>query len=238
MSESTFMGVPREKIPWFPTIDYDKCNYCMECDKFCPHQVFERREAERAETRGGQPEQLRGVLPRLRKTCGPDALAFPEKPAIVAMIKTIREEAKEHAMKYAILPCNGLDKSAGPLAREAALWLVSHEDGELVCPVLLNNSPDRYARVLGELPLLVIDGCATQCATKLANRLGVKIARKLQVAEEVKRMGATLGKSLTLGQDELRLAGDDRRIHCRRSSRKAGLNGKSTGGFRSSARSH
>ena len=26
-------------------------------------------------------------------------------------------------MKYAILPCNGLDKSAGPVAREAALWL-------------------------------------------------------------------------------------------------------------------
>jgi glycine cleavage system H protein len=110
-------------------------------------------------------------------------------------------------MRYAILPCNGLDKSVGPLAREAALWLVSHEDGEIVCPVLLNNSPDRYARVLGELPLLVIDGCATQCATKLANRLGLKIARKLQVAEEVKRMGATLCKSLTLGQDELSFAG-------------------------------
>ena len=46
MSDSTFMGVPREKIPWFPTIDYEKCNYCMECDKFCPHRVFERREAE------------------------------------------------------------------------------------------------------------------------------------------------------------------------------------------------
>ena len=111
-------------------------------------------------------------------------------------------------MKYAILPCNGLDKSAGPVAREAALWLVSHADGKLICPVLLNNSPDRYARVLGELPLLVIDGCATQCATKLANRLGMKIARKLQVAEEAERLGATLGKSLTLGQDELRLAGE------------------------------
>ena len=109
-------------------------------------------------------------------------------------------------MRYAILPCNGLDKSAGPVAREAALWLVSHEDGELVCPVLLGNSPDRYTRVLGELPLLVIDGCATQCATKLANRLGQKIARKLQVVEEAKRKGTTLGKSLTLGQDELNLA--------------------------------
>ena len=31
MSESTFMGVPREKIDWSPRIDYDKCNYCMEC---------------------------------------------------------------------------------------------------------------------------------------------------------------------------------------------------------------
>jgi formate hydrogenlyase subunit 6/NADH:ubiquinone oxidoreductase subunit I len=40
MAEATFMGVPRAKIPWFPTIDYDKCDYCMECDKFCPHHVF------------------------------------------------------------------------------------------------------------------------------------------------------------------------------------------------------
>jgi glycine cleavage system H protein len=109
-------------------------------------------------------------------------------------------------MKYAILPCNGLDKSAGPLAREAALRLVEHGAGELVCPVLVNNSPDRYVRALGELPLLVIDGCATQCATKLANRLGQKIVRKLQVVEEAKRKGTTLGKSLALGQDELSLA--------------------------------
>jgi glycine cleavage system H protein len=109
-------------------------------------------------------------------------------------------------MRYAILPCNGLDKSAGPVSREVALRLIERGGGELVCPVLLNNSPDRYARVLGELPLLVIDGCATQCATKLANRLGQKIARRLQVVEEAKRKGATLGKLLTLGQDELNLA--------------------------------
>jgi glycine cleavage system H protein len=110
-------------------------------------------------------------------------------------------------MKYAILPCNGLDKPAGPLARETALWLASRGCGELVCPVLLGNSPDRYARVLGELPLLVVDGCATQCATKLANSLGKKIARKLQVAEELKRSGAKLGKSLTPDQDALDFAG-------------------------------
>ena len=109
-------------------------------------------------------------------------------------------------MKYAILPCNGLDKAAGPLAREVALWLTAHEGGELICPVLLNNSPDRYGQVLGELPLLVIDGCATQCASKLANRLQLKISRKVQVAEEAKQRGAAIGKSLTLGPSELELA--------------------------------
>ena len=46
MSENTFMGVDRSKIDWKPTIDYSKCNFCMECDKFCPHQVFEVHETE------------------------------------------------------------------------------------------------------------------------------------------------------------------------------------------------
>jgi len=32
MAESTFMGVPRSKIPWAPSIDYEKCDFCMECD--------------------------------------------------------------------------------------------------------------------------------------------------------------------------------------------------------------
>ena len=80
-------------------------------------------------------------------------------------------------MKYAILPCNGLDKAVGPLSREMALSMVADNGGELVCPVLLGNSPDRYAKVLDSLPLFVIDGCATQCATKLANRLERKISR-------------------------------------------------------------
>ena len=48
MSEDTFMGVPRNTIDWKPTIDYEKCNYCMECFDFCPHKVFEKREAEPA----------------------------------------------------------------------------------------------------------------------------------------------------------------------------------------------
>lgn len=32
--------IPRNKIDWFPSIDYSKCTGCKECFKFCSHKVF------------------------------------------------------------------------------------------------------------------------------------------------------------------------------------------------------
>lgn len=89
MAESTFMGVPRSEIPWAPTIDYDKCDFCMECDEFCPHRVFERREGE-VKLVVANPENCVVFCRACAKTCGPDALSFPDKPAIVALIKMLR----------------------------------------------------------------------------------------------------------------------------------------------------
>jgi len=91
MSDETFMGVLREKIPWFPTIDYSKCDFCMECDKFCPHQVFERREGE-VKLVVANPTNCVVFCRACAKTCGPDALSFPNKPEIIELIKRLREE--------------------------------------------------------------------------------------------------------------------------------------------------
>lgn len=35
MSEETYEGVPRSKIPWDPKIDYDECIACGKCVDFC-----------------------------------------------------------------------------------------------------------------------------------------------------------------------------------------------------------
>ena len=105
--------------------------------------------------------------------------------------------------RFAVLPCNGLDKPAGPLSREIALAVVEACRGELVCPVLYHNLPARYAQAL-ELPLIVVDGCGTRCASKLAAERDLKVARKLQVMEALKEMGESQGDSLT--PDAARLA--------------------------------
>jgi len=92
MSETTFMGVPREKINWAPVIDYDKCNYCMECVKFCPHQVYEVRENDEKRLIIKNPNNCVVFCRACGKTCGPDALSFPNKSETTKYIKEIRKE--------------------------------------------------------------------------------------------------------------------------------------------------
>ena len=92
MSETTFMGVERDKIDWKPTIDYVKCDYCMECVKFCPHKVFEVRESEDVKLIVRNPNNCVVFCRACSKICGPDALTFPDKNATALRIKEIRKE--------------------------------------------------------------------------------------------------------------------------------------------------
>jgi len=94
MPEDTFMGVKRAKIDWCPTIDYSKCNFCMECDEFCPHKVFERHD-EDPKLVVANPQNCVVFCRACSKTCGPDAISFPGKPETIAAIKKIREEEGE-----------------------------------------------------------------------------------------------------------------------------------------------
>ena len=91
MSEDSFMGVPRNTIDWSPTIDFDKCNYCMECVKFCPHQVYEVRETEEKKLIVKNPDNCVVFCRACGKTCGVDALTFPDKGATTKKIKETRK---------------------------------------------------------------------------------------------------------------------------------------------------
>ncbi len=36
----SWKGVPREQIPWHPTLDGEKCIGCRKCFEFCSHGVY------------------------------------------------------------------------------------------------------------------------------------------------------------------------------------------------------
>ena len=96
MSEATFMGVPREKIDWSPRINYDICNNCMECVKFCPHDVFAVEETDGKKFIVKNPNNCVVFCRACGKACGLDAISFPKKSETTAAIKAIRKEMSEN----------------------------------------------------------------------------------------------------------------------------------------------
>lgn len=38
--QESWLGIPRDEIEWFPTIDYKKCTGCLACVKKCSRGVY------------------------------------------------------------------------------------------------------------------------------------------------------------------------------------------------------
>lgn len=108
--------------------------------------------------------------------------------------------------KYAILNCNGLDKAAGCVAREVALQIAEQTESEIICPVLYQVADARYKKIAEENPVLVIDGCQTRCASKLAAEKGLKISKKITVAEYSKNNGIEFPDKLRLDDKGINFA--------------------------------
>ena len=113
---------------------------------------------------------------------------------------------KATSKRYALLPCNGLDKCAGCISKEIALRVSERSESEIICPVLFRVADAKYRKIAEEGPLVVIDGCQTRCASKLAAEKNLKMSGKVTVAEEAKKRGIEIGTSLRLGAGELALA--------------------------------
>ena len=103
--------------------------------------------------------------------------------------------------KYAILPCNGLDKRAGCITREIAIHLSATTGSEIICPVFYRVADTRYNKLALENPLLVLDGCATRCASKLAAEKGLKIADRLNITDFAKEENVILSTGLDLNAE-------------------------------------
>ena len=86
---------------------------------------------------------------------------------------------KKHK-QVVVLPCSGIGKVFGALARETAYELVEKVRpglATLTClPLLVINDPDAVALVT-ENPVITIDGCPKDCAKKSVEAVGGQVAK-------------------------------------------------------------
>ena len=69
-------GVPREHVPWYPTIDIEKCSGCKTCFEFCSHHVYAWDEAA-DRPRVVEPFQCVVGCSNCSHQCEQKAISFP-----------------------------------------------------------------------------------------------------------------------------------------------------------------
>ena len=93
-------------------------------------------------------------------------------------------------MKIPIIPCSGIGKSYGTVAREGAYAVTEDlcpEKTRLVPLALLVLGDEGARSALAGTEAITIDGCKLACAAKVVEESGGKVARKLQVLDVFRR---------------------------------------------------
>jgi NAD-dependent dihydropyrimidine dehydrogenase PreA subunit len=91
----TWRGIPREEIPWYPTIDPVLCTGCQTCFDFCKNDVLELDEAA-GKTIVKNPFNCVLECSTCGKLCPEGAIRFPDEAVFSAFIK---EQLARQAMK-------------------------------------------------------------------------------------------------------------------------------------------
>ena len=79
-------GVPREEIPWYPTIDADKCIGCRDCLTICKNDVLAFDE-DALKSTVVNPYNCVVECRTCARLCPSDAISFPEAGTFSAFIK-------------------------------------------------------------------------------------------------------------------------------------------------------
>ena len=85
--ESSFKGIPREEIQWFPKVDQVKCSGCSSCVEFCAHGVFHFD----GKSHVVRPHNCVVGNTSCRSFCPEKAISFPTHSQLKETLKNLRE---------------------------------------------------------------------------------------------------------------------------------------------------
>jgi NAD-dependent dihydropyrimidine dehydrogenase PreA subunit len=92
LSKETFHGVPRNNIPWYPTIDYEKCISCGKCVDYCKLGVYEFEEKQGKKTSVVRnPNNCVVLCTGCDSICPSGAISHPSKKETGKLISKLRK---------------------------------------------------------------------------------------------------------------------------------------------------
>ncbi|MGL6104656.1 putative zinc-binding protein [Romboutsia sp.] len=105
---------------------------------------------------------------------------------------------------YKVIPCSGIGKVHGAIAREAAIETCKKSNGEceLVCLAHLVSGDEDAKEKLKDVQCITIDGCPAMCAAVNVKLAGGEIKESVRVIDEMKKhRGIKPGTATYLEED-------------------------------------
>jgi len=94
------LKVPREKIPWYPTVNPDLCIHDQECINFCKNNVFDRDDALGVPV-VARPYNCVVGCDACAKICPSEAISFPPMEEFKATLRRLIAEEQEASIAVA-----------------------------------------------------------------------------------------------------------------------------------------
>ena len=86
-----YLGIPRKLIPWFPSVDEEKCNGCSICVKACKHEVYALDKVKKMAI-VANPYSCEVFCQSCQFQCSLEAISFPKKTEVKELIKGLRDQ--------------------------------------------------------------------------------------------------------------------------------------------------
>lgn len=90
MTEQNWHGIPRDKIPWYPTINYEKCVSCGKCIDYCTLGTYEFKEEEKKPI-VANPNNCVVLCSGCDSICPTGAINHPSKKQTQEIIRGLRK---------------------------------------------------------------------------------------------------------------------------------------------------
>ena len=107
--------------------------------------------------------------------------------------------------KVKVIPCSGMGKVYGLIARESALSVVKNlcpDEAETVCLAYIVTGDEEAKLLIEGKQCITLDGCPAMCAAKNVELAGGNIKQKVRVVDAFKRhKGAKPGTATELTEE-------------------------------------
>ena len=104
--------------------------------------------------------------------------------------------------KVMVVPCSGIGKVFGLMARGVDLEAGKEENAENICLAHIVTGDDEAVERVKDQPCIAIDGCGKKCAAKACEHAGGRIEESyLTMSVMKKHRGAMPGSGTTLSEE-------------------------------------